>query len=108
MVSLVLIFSVTVVAFALVVGLMAVGVMLGRHEIKGSCGGLGASQGVLGESPCSLCSNPKAECSEVAQEAGVAVARTDSAKDALDAEECDRQCDANACSPAEREACNRG
>ena len=56
------IFLVTLVFFAGVILLMACGVMLGRREISGSCGGL-ANKGE-GEA-CSLCQNPDAACKEL-------------------------------------------
>ena len=67
MLNLIVIFFVTAAAFALVIGLMAVGVLMGRREIKGSCGGLGSEAGSEGKSTCSLCSNPEAACRELAR-----------------------------------------
>jgi hypothetical protein len=101
-IQLLAIFGVTAIVFALAIGFMAVGVMLGRREIQGSCGGLGAAQGKVGGGSCSLCSNPDAACRELARRANPALAA-----DLVDGEaDCDRQCEANGCSPAEIEACN--
>ncbi len=101
-VQLTAIFGVTAIVFALAIGLMAVGVMLGRRQIQGSCGGLGASQGKEGAGSCSLCSNPDAACRELARRANPAAAEV-----LVDGEAaCDRQCEANGCSPAEIGACN--
>jgi hypothetical protein len=65
--TLLVIFGITVVAFGLVIALMAIGVMMGRREISGSCGGLGQQAGADGERSCSLCSNPDAACRELRQ-----------------------------------------
>ncbi len=105
MIQLFALFGVTVVAFAVVIGLMAVGVILGRRAIQGSCGGLGSGQGEEGASACSLCSNPDAACRELARR-GIQAGRT--ADFAGQEEECDLQCEANGCSQEEIEACNRG
>lgn len=65
MLSFVVIFGVTLAFFLLVIAGMAVGVLMGRREISGSCGGL-ANQGAEGgEASCSLCSNPDAACREL-------------------------------------------
>ena len=104
MLNLITIFLLTAVAFGLVISLMAVGVMLGRREIKGSCGGLGSSQGDAGSAACSLCSNSDAACRELGrgkQEVGGGVPSDGEAAD------CDQLCAANGCSEAEIEACNR-
>lgn len=58
------IFAVTLAAFLLVMAGMAVGVMLGRREISGSCGGIANSEG---ETSCSLCSKPDAACRDLAR-----------------------------------------
>ncbi|TBV07128.1 (Na+)-NQR maturation NqrM [Phytopseudomonas dryadis] len=49
-----------------VVGLMAVGVMMGRKPIAGSCGGI-ASLGI--EKECSICGGDREVCEEVTREA---------------------------------------
>ena len=63
--SLLLVFGITLTAFLLVVAGMAVGVMMGRREISGSCGGLANSRDGDGNTSCSLCSNPDAACREL-------------------------------------------
>ncbi|MCC7333710.1 MAG: hypothetical protein IT422_01350 [Pirellulaceae bacterium] len=103
MFNLITIFMVTAVAFGLVISLMAVGVMMGRREIKGSCGGLGASQGEGGSTSCSLCSNSDAACRELAGSRQESGQEAGGAKDA----DCDHHCQANGCSEEEIEACRR-
>ncbi len=65
--NLIVVFFVSLAAFLLVVGLMAVGVLMGRREIRGSCGGLGQGGDAGAESKCSLCSNPEAACRELSK-----------------------------------------
>ncbi|GLX12833.1 hypothetical protein Pstr01_10720 [Pseudomonas straminea] len=48
-----------------VVGLMAVGVMMGRKPIAGSCGGI-ANLGI--EKKCSICGDDREKCPEVSGE----------------------------------------
>ena len=50
------IFVITFIVFAVAVLAMAVGVLLGRHSIKGSCGGLNSIQGL--EGACEACTEP--------------------------------------------------
>ncbi len=104
MLNLLTTFVVTAVAFGMVISLMAVGVLLGRRAIKGSCGGLGSSPGEAGGASCSLCSNPDAACRELGR------GRHNSGGEAQPSEEtdaCDQPCKANGCSEEEIEACNR-
>lgn len=61
------VFGVTLAAFLLVIVAMAVGVMVGRREISGSCGGLGGKAAGESGASCSLCENPAAACSELRQ-----------------------------------------
>lgn len=50
---------VTFIIFLLIVGGMAIGVLMGRKPISGSCGGLGA----LGlASDCEICGGDRAKC----------------------------------------------
>lgn len=63
--TLMIVFGITLVAFLLVVAGMAVGVIMGRREISGSCGGLANQPGSDGQPSCSLCSNPDAACREL-------------------------------------------
>lgn len=54
-------FLITAVAIALVMTAMAVGVIMGRAPIKGSCGGMGA----LGvDTACELCGGDPKRCDE--------------------------------------------
>ncbi len=63
-----LVFGITLVIFVLVIAGMAVGVMMGRQSIRGSCGGLGGqTTGEDGQSACSMCSQPSATCRELAE-----------------------------------------
>ena len=67
--NLLVIFGVTLAVLLLVVTGMAVGVIMGRREISGSCGGLANQQGEEGEASCSLCSNPSEACKELRRKA---------------------------------------
>lgn len=53
------------VAFAVVIGGMAIGVMFGRRSISGSCGGLANKRDPDGNVSCALCSNPDNACREL-------------------------------------------
>ena len=55
---------VSFLALLIFVGLMAIGVLLGRKPIAGSCGGVGAA---LGEKDytCPLCGGDENKCTEV-------------------------------------------
>lgn len=59
-------FLVTVLVMGLVVAGMAVGVLMGRSPIKGSCGGMGA----LGiNTSCDICGGDPQQCDEVTDDA---------------------------------------
>lgn len=71
---------VTAVAFAILLTVMAVGVLFGRPAISGSCGGLNARTGKAGEN-CGTCGTPTEGCRELREklaEAGVGRERDDS------------------------------
>ncbi len=51
--------------FAVLIGAMAIGVMLGRKPIAGSCGGLNNPPNEDGSVSCSMCSNPADACKEL-------------------------------------------
>ncbi|RMF45343.1 MAG: (Na+)-NQR maturation NqrM [Planctomycetota bacterium] len=55
----------TLGVFALVMIGMAVGVIMGRRAISGSCGGLANRRDESGEVQCSLCQNPDEACREL-------------------------------------------
>lgn len=55
---------VTLVAFGIVLAVMAVGVLFGRRSISGSCGGLSAGAGGDPEN-CSMCGNATEGCREL-------------------------------------------
>lgn len=57
-----MIFVMVFLAMLLVVGLMAVGVIMGRKPIAGSCGGI-ANLGI--EKECSICGGSREKCEEV-------------------------------------------
>ena len=67
--NLLVVFGVTFGVLLLVITGMAVGVIMGRREISGSCGGLANKQGESGEASCSLCSNPSEACKELRRKA---------------------------------------
>lgn len=52
-----------VIIFAILIGLMAIGVLMGRKPIAGSCGGVGAA---LGEQnyECEICGGDPVKCDE--------------------------------------------
>lgn len=52
------------VIFLVVVAAMAVGVMMGRRPIKGSCGGVGAALGDK-DYVCDFCGGDPAKCDEI-------------------------------------------
>jgi thiamine biosynthesis lipoprotein len=56
------VFLAAAVLFLLAVGGMAIGVLVSRREIKGSCGGLASMPGNEGNSICELCTIPRDEC----------------------------------------------
>ena len=50
------------VVFAFLVAIMAVGVIMGRRPISGSCGGIGRINGE--ESQCAICSGDPIKCEQ--------------------------------------------
>jgi hypothetical protein len=71
-------FLVVFLTMLLVVGMMAVGVIMGRKPIAGSCGGI-ANLGI--EKECSICGGSREKCEEVNRDQ-VDAPRTDLAYDA--------------------------
>lgn len=55
-------FLVVFLVMVLVVGMMAIGVIMGRKPIAGSCGGI-ANLGI--EKECSICGGSREKCEEV-------------------------------------------
>ena len=55
-------FIVVFLVMTLVVGMMAIGVIMGRKPIAGSCGGI-ANLGI--EKECSICGGDRQKCEEV-------------------------------------------
>ncbi|MBA4289612.1 MAG: ApbE family protein [Pseudomonas sp.] len=55
-------FLVVFLVMLLVVGMMAIGVIMGRKPIAGSCGGI-ANLGI--EKECSICGGSREKCEEV-------------------------------------------
>lgn len=55
--------------FILLVGIMAIGVIMGRQPISGSCGGIGRVNGEDGE--CAICSGDPSKCDEAINEKSV-------------------------------------
>ena len=66
-----MIFVVVFLVMLLMVGLMAVGVIMGRKPIAGSCGGI-ANLGI--EKECSICGGSREKCEEVNRSEGEGVA----------------------------------
>lgn len=59
-------FLVVFLVMVLVVGMMAVGVIMGRKPIAGSCGGI-ANLGI--EKECSICGGSREKCEEINSDA---------------------------------------
>ena len=62
MLEFVLVFAVLM----LIIAAMAVGVMMGRKPLKGSCGGVGAALGEKNYS-CDICGDDPNKCDEISQ-----------------------------------------
>ena len=72
-------FVVVFLVMVLVVGMMAVGVIMGRKPIAGSCGGI-AALGI--EKECSICGGSREKCEEVNRDKSDDVVDTKLAYDA--------------------------
>jgi uncharacterized protein len=90
-------------AFAIVIVAMAIGVMMGRRQISGSCGGLANSKDKDGNSSCSLCSNPAAACRELTDRMRGERAISEDINAA--AVECEKDCEQEGCSKEKIAAC---
>ena len=82
---------------------MAVGVMLGRREISGSCGGLAHQRDADGSVSCSLCSNPDAACKELGRRMDGAAAA--GSQENFGTNDCEKDCQAEGCSKEAIDAC---
>ena len=69
------------VVLMLISAAVAVGVMMGRKPLKGSCGGVGAALGEKNYS-CDICGDDPNKCDEISQAPGGDARRTDLAYDA--------------------------
>lgn len=102
----IMIFGITLVVFLLVIAGMAVGVLMGRRQLSGSCGGLANQSDGEGNTACSLCSNPAAACKELGQRMGRDVEPGSTAEEASTSEPpCDNDCVAEGCSKEAIHAC---
>ncbi|MEM9187467.1 MAG: FAD:protein FMN transferase [Planctomycetota bacterium] len=66
------VFFVTLAAFAVALGGMAIGVLISNRRIKGSCGGLAGFKDGEGNSICDACTSPSPECRGEPNDHGVA------------------------------------
>lgn len=108
MITLLSVFAVTFLVFLLVIVGMGVGVILGRRQLSGSCGGLANQRDADGNASCSLCSDPDAACQELSHRMQAAGApqgesRSFSAKKGPDA--CELDCQTAGCSKEAIDAC---
>ncbi len=62
---------VTVIAMLIIVAAMAIGVIMGRKPIAGSCGGVGAALNDP-DYVCELCGNDPKKCAEESEKAASA------------------------------------
>lgn len=121
--NLFIVFGITLVVFLLVIAGMAVGVLMGRRRLSGSCGGLANRTDAEGNTACSLCSEPDAACkelgrrmegspSEPARQAGSQLSDNEpSGGEGSGGEgsggDCEKDCAAEGCEPPASEACKR-
>ncbi len=61
-------FIISAIVFAVALGGMAIGVILGNRRLKGTCGGLAGLQNPSGKTACEVCSNPSPTCTGTPQE----------------------------------------
>ncbi len=57
-------FFISLFAFLIVMTIMAVGVIMGRKPILGSCGGVGVALGEV-DYECNLCGGDEAKCESI-------------------------------------------
>ena len=65
--ALLIVFGLTMGMFLMVVLGMAIGVLFGRKQLSGSCGGVANDWSMDGSANCSLCSTPDKACREFAR-----------------------------------------
>jgi len=67
-------FLISAAVFAIALGGLAVGLIISKKELKGSCGGINGTKDEQGKSICELCTTPPEECDQlreqIAQQAG--------------------------------------
>lgn len=68
-------FLIALLFLLLVMAAMAVGVMMGRPPLKGSCGGVGAALGDPNYT-CDICGGDPAKCDEQSPDAAAAKAKS--------------------------------
>ena len=110
MTTLVTVFLISLIAFGLVICGMAVGVIMGRRAISGSCGGLANQSAEDGQTSCSLCSNPEAACRELGRRMQgnphpQNVADQNSVERSSTIPDCDLDCETQGCSKEAIDAC---
>lgn len=71
----------TFIVMLFLVGIMAIGVLMGRKPIKGSCGGVGTALGQK-DYVCDLCGNDPNKCEEETGRAAKAAASSSNFYDA--------------------------
>ncbi|TXR53586.1 (Na+)-NQR maturation NqrM [Reinekea thalattae] len=70
-------FLIVFLAFALIIAMMAVGVMFGQKPIAGSCGGMAA---VGMEAECDVCGGDKSKCEKESKAVNSTVEAYDAGK----------------------------
>ena len=104
--QLLLIFGVTFGALLLVISGMAVGVILGRKPISGSCGGLNSTTNEDGSSACSLCSQPSDGCRDLREKMAQSGSRLQTEENSTQANAiCEKDCEEEGCTKETINAC---
>lgn len=106
MMTLLIVFGLTLGAFLLVVVGMAVGVLMGRRSISGSCGGLANAGNPEGDTSCSLCSSPATNCKELKERMRASAVSGQPGETAHSTPlDCEKDCEAEGCDKATIDAC---
>lgn len=79
-------FVLAIVVVVLLIAGMAIGVIMGRKPLAGSCGGVGAALGEKDYS-CDLCGGDPQKCESLQEQGGATDAAADLAYDATDKRE---------------------